>query len=181
MSTIENEGSQMTVVPRGSCNKCGQCCGQDNLIPAFPWSPLRICHQYDPVINPLRLNLALVELYNLVKHLIDGQGEVNAGEESFVAMVLTGENYGRHRGLVRSETETYCPFLDYEGTPDLNAPGGIAHNCLARGGAEWQMELCQGMPCWTTKLGQQIEGIDVEEAKQFLRRHPKCGFWLEER
>lgn len=170
----------MTIV-RGFCNKCGQCCGLDDGVPAFSWGLFDICRQYEnsPDANISALNPAQVELYSFAKHIIGKKRVIRIGDRNFSLIVLADEKYGRRRGLVKSETETYCPFLDYEGTPDLNAPNGIAHDCLIWGKTNWQVQFCQGSPPWIQKVGMTIEGDEKEKAEQFFEEHPKCSFWLE--
>lgn len=169
----------MTVIARGSCNKCGQCCGLDNGIPGLPWTMFDVCRQYEESLDAdlSSLPAGQVKLYLLTKHTITRKRRLACGGRNFDVMILTDEKYGNHRGLVRSETETHCPFLDVQGTPDLSAADGVAHDCLVWGQA-WQVELCQGMR-WTTKPGEEIEGEELRQARRFLENHPNCGFWLE--
>ena len=170
----------MAVIVRGFCNKCGQCCGLDDGIPAFPWSMFDVCRQYETSRDAdlSSLPAGQVELYRLVKRAIGKKMKVRCAGKTFDLTVLADEKYGNHRGLVKSETETHCPFLDVEDTPDVNAPGGVAHGCLVWGQL-WQVELCQGVPLWTRKVDQELDEEEEREANQFLRDHPKCGFWLE--
>lgn len=169
------------LIARGFCNKCGQCCGLDNGIPALPWTMFDVCRQYEenPDADLSSLPPGQVELYQLGKRTIGEKLTVSCGGKTFDVMVLTDEKYGNRRGLVRSETETHCPFLDVAGTSDPNAPGGVAHGCLIWDRTAWQRELCQGRPFWTRKAGEELTEDEEREAKQFLEDHPKCGFWLE--
>lgn len=170
------------MVLRGFCNKCGQCCGLDNGYPAFPWGMFDVCRQYEtsPDADLNTLSPAQVKLYHLVKDAFGREILLTVAGQTLKVMVLADERYRPYRGLVRSESETYCPFLDVQGNPDPDAPAGVAHGCLVWG-EDWQVELCQGMPPFTQKVGQEITEEEEEQARQFLEDHPKCGFYLEAR
>jgi hypothetical protein len=158
-------------VIRGSCSRCGQCCGKDTNVPAFGWGFWEICLQ--TVDNPDFPETALPRgqrtLFNLVRSTVEEPLEVHINSSNFILRLLRigGEDYNvflkSDIGLVTSDEDHSCPFVLEDGSCGV-----------------WSQSWCVAL-CHSTYPQNGFVLPDEDETYlAFFDRHPSCTYYVSE-
>ncbi len=134
---------------KGSCNRCGSCCGYGGYPKCVtPYSLWKWDKQHP------ELGLPLIKAIKLKT----GKNSVNVSNTITISGVGTTSFYLSKDGLQTSETDKTCPFYDRVG------------KACRIWDTQYIRPICKNMP--------QGLIIDSQIDK-WLKDHPKCGFYWE--
>jgi len=150
-------------VIRGTCNRCGECCGKTTNKPPFGWGFFEIILQtegntdfpFDALPEEKRY------IWSWVNAALDNNRNVRIGSRNYTLIVRTGV------GLIKEDGNNECPFLLTDGSCGIwdEVSVSIWHDALCKSAFPYNGFV---LP----------DGADNYE--QFFVDHPSCSYYINE-